>query len=168
MHNDTAQPISNWNDPSFQYIVRMRHNDDALGLTVKGHLIIEYLLNEIIKHQCKAPSKILEDHRTYTFAVKLQLLYAMKLMPEGLYRNVQTLNSIRNQYAHNLDVNANKLSYDIRKDDNQIISCRAHCRKRRYPEREFIKLLVSSCLTSLRNHFYALFHEFPVIPFSDK
>jgi hypothetical protein len=46
-------------DITFQYISRLRHHTDELGLVVQGHLLIEYVLNEIIRHRFVRPAAIL-------------------------------------------------------------------------------------------------------------
>ena len=37
------------NDITFHYIMRLRRRTDELGLVVQGHLLIEFVLNEIIR-----------------------------------------------------------------------------------------------------------------------
>jgi hypothetical protein len=80
---------------------------DELTIILKGHLIVEYMLDAIIKEKFKNPKKILG----YSFFRKLEILFSLGLLPDYLFRNIVTLNNIRNNYAHDLtySVNINEL-----------------------------------------------------------
>ena len=95
---------SNSDDISFEYIAHLKNQEDGLGLIIKWHLLIEFVINRIILQKCKRPKKILDDHRSYPFSVKLQLVYSMELLPNHIYLNIQRINKIRNALAHNLEV----------------------------------------------------------------
>lgn len=88
-----------------EYGTRVRANDDEATVILVGHLIIENLLDEIIRIKCKSPKKILDDHITYCFAVKLQIIYSMGLLPEDVYKNIIRINKFRNKFAHNIEFN---------------------------------------------------------------
>jgi hypothetical protein len=83
--------------------------DDPVGYIVVTHLYVEHGLDFLIYKKCKNQKRILKDHRTYTFAVKLDLCFELGLFPEFLYENIKTLNSLRNKMVHNLDVDYKSL-----------------------------------------------------------
>ncbi len=66
--------------------------------------MVEYGLNYLIHSNCPNQEVILSDNRSYSFSVKLNIVYAMKLIPENLYQNIKKLNKLRNEYGHNLEV----------------------------------------------------------------
>lgn len=82
---------------------------DPVGYIVITHLYVEHALDYLIFRNCINKKRILDDHRTYTFAVKLDLCYEMKLIEIGLYENIRALNVLRNNMVHNLDVDYKSL-----------------------------------------------------------
>jgi hypothetical protein len=78
--------------------------DDPIGYIVLTHLHVEHGLDYLIFKNCKNQKYILKDHRTYSFAVKLELCHEMKLIPDFLYENIKALNSLRNRMVHNLEI----------------------------------------------------------------
>ena len=76
---------------------------DPRSVTLRLHLLTEYWVNRLIEQKCPTGKDIVKDNNSYPYAVKLTLVYGMKLIPKGLFGNLKRLNSIRNGYAHNLD-----------------------------------------------------------------
>jgi hypothetical protein len=62
-------------DITYQYIARLRYHEDSLGIVLKGHLLIEYVLDVMIEKGLREPKPILSNHRSFPFAVKARLLY---------------------------------------------------------------------------------------------
>jgi len=92
---------------SLEYI-RQRDNKNAVMLRViKSHLFTEYIMNRIIAEKCPDHNKILDDYRSYTYAVKLTLLHCMGIIPNKLNHNLKELNRLRNAFAHNLELDKN-------------------------------------------------------------
>jgi hypothetical protein len=151
-------------DITFQYISRLRHHTDELGLVVQGHLLIEYVLNEIIRHRFVRPAAILNDHRSYSFAIKARVLYSTGFLPLHIFRNVQRINSIRNHLAHDLRWDALKLDYRFSRDDDgekRDITVRDQRTGQRANRRKYIKMLCVGTLSQLRNHYHATIGGFP-------
>ena len=151
-------------DITLHYIARLGHHTDELGLIVQGHLLIEYVLNEIIRRSFKQPAKIIEDHRAYSFAVKARVIYSSGLLPDHIFRNIQQINSIRNHLAHNLDWDSLKLDYKFSHEENERTretetrNPRTGCMVAR---RKYIKMLCIGTLGQLRNHFFCKYGVFP-------
>ena len=61
-------------------------------------------LDRLIGEKSEIAGRILKDHRTYTFSVKLALVFHMRLLDRSLFDNLAALNSLRNSYAHEIDV----------------------------------------------------------------
>jgi hypothetical protein len=76
---------------------------DPRSVILTLHLLTEYWINRLIEQKCPTGKDIVKDNNSYPYAVKLTLVYSMKLIPKGLFGNLKRLNSIRNGYAHNLD-----------------------------------------------------------------
>ena len=78
---------------------------DPVSYIIMTHLYVEHAVNFLIYKKCKNQKKILEDHRTWTFSVKLDLLNEMNILYPGLYEDIRVLNRLRNEVSHTLDVN---------------------------------------------------------------
>ncbi len=148
-------------DITFHSITRLRHHEDELGLVIKGHLFVEFVINQIILKRCKSPKEILNDSRAYPFSVKLQIVYSMGLMPNPIHQNIRKINRIRNELAHNLNIDYKKVDFTFHRADGQEVSIKQVAQKKRYPERYYIKILCFGTLSQLRNFYVKEFGEFP-------
>ncbi len=133
-------------DITYHFIARLRHHEDELGLVIKGHLFVEFVINQIILKRCKSPKVILKDSRAYPFSVKLQLVYSMGLIPNAIYQNIRRINRIRNELAHGLEIDHGKIDFVCCRDDGREVSIKRSAQKKKYPERYYIKML---CFTTL-------------------
>lgn len=151
-------------DIVYEYIVSLRYHEDELGLIVKGHLLIEYVINKIIEKKCKDPKVILLNQQNYTFLIKLQIVFSMGLLPQSIYKNIKRVNRIRNELAHNLEPKYDKIDFEFVRDavtSEEIISLRQELKNKRFPERKYIKMLCVGTLIQLRNHYIELFGKLP-------
>ena len=137
-------------DITLEFVVRVRLHDDEVAITLKGHLLIEYLINKIIEQNNKTSQSKLEKSRNYTFAKKLQLVYSMGLIPDYLFDNINRINRLRNTLAHNLSFDLEKESMTITKENGEIINI--YQKMRRYPKRYYLKMLCFSTLSQLERH----------------
>ncbi len=155
-----------WDDVTVGYLASLRHGEEELGLIIKGHLFIEFIMNQIIEFEFKIPKIFLNDNRTNSFLVKLNTLYSLGLLPKHIYQNITTVNKLRNQYAHNLKVDKNKLSF-IYCLEGKEINRADHFKKMKNPSREYIKILCFGTLTELRNYYIKKYGELPNFSFDD-
>lgn len=91
------------NDAAAKLASRLACLDTNLSTVLSVHLFTECLLDELIDRESVIASR-LKDRRVYTFAVKLALVFHMGLLDKALFDNLVALNSLRNQYAHQIDV----------------------------------------------------------------
>lgn len=131
-------------DITMELVCRIRYHDDHITIVLKSHLLIEYLLNKIVKH------KLERDPDKLMFAKKLKLIRSKDLIPDYIYRNIDKINSLRNKLVH-------ELNYELETSEMEIIDThgntkRINIRKKLYPDRQYLKLLGHFCLSSLRNH----------------
>lgn len=75
-----------------------------LAIVVTLHLLTEFVLDRLIQAKSPTPRRILDDSRTFTYSVKLVLVRNMGLIDESLFRSLDALRRLRNEYAHGLDV----------------------------------------------------------------
>jgi hypothetical protein len=88
-----------------QRLARGLHRlENHLAIVVTLHLLTEFLLDRLIKAKSPTPKRILDDSRTFTYSVKTVLVRNMALIDDGLFRNLDALRKLRNEYAHGLDV----------------------------------------------------------------
>lgn len=148
-------------DITFHFIARLRYHEDELGLIIKGHLLVEFIIDQVILKRCKSPKDILKDSRAYPFSVKLQIVYSMGLVPNNIYQNIRKINRIRNELAHNLEIDYRKIDFMFYKDNGVEMSIIKSAQKKKYPERYYIKMLCLGTLVQLRNFYMKEFGEFP-------
>ncbi len=150
-------------DLTAQYLKTLRYHEEEVGLILKGHLLIEYVLNEIIRKRFKCPGPILKDQRTYTFSVKLQMVYSAGYLPIFLFKNIKRINRVRNQLAHYLTFRLDAKEFKFtRSDGNEtLVKCKGP--PPQYPARHYCKMLCFGTLSQLRNHFALEVGELPVL-----
>ena len=79
-----------------------------LSVILRGHLLIERVLETLISQQMKHPNRFFENHRV-TFEMKAHLASALGVLPATHLSAAKALNGIRNVYAHRED---HKLTFD--------------------------------------------------------
>jgi hypothetical protein len=164
MKNDQPIVISISKDLTAQYLLSLRYHEEEIGLILKGHLFIEYILNEIIRKQFKSPSSILNDHRSYSFSVKLQMIYSVGYIPYYLFANIRHINRLRNQLAHKLTFDLGEDQFKFTRSDGAEVLIKKKGKRPRYPVRYYCKMLCFGTLSQLRNQFALEFGEWPVHP----
>lgn len=107
-------------DITYEYITRVRYHEDELGTVLKGHLLIEHVLDLMIKKGLKQPKAILNDHRTYSFSVKARILFEGGYIQPPIFKNIVRINRIRNELAHNLKIKKSKVDYRFSRDDKDF------------------------------------------------
>lgn len=77
--------------------------NDLTLLALKGHLLVEEVLEEIIHAYCLQPSHL--EGVDIRFQVKAKLARALigDILPDSMWTMVDALNSIRNDLAHKLE-----------------------------------------------------------------
>lgn len=131
-------------DITMELVCRFRYHDDHIAIVLKSHLLIEYLLDKIVKH------KLERDPDKLMFANKLKLLHKKDLIPDYIFRNIGKINCLRNKLVH-------ELNYELRASEMEIIdkdgnAKRINIRKKLYPERHYLKTLGYFCLLILEKH----------------
>jgi len=79
-----------------------------ISIVLRGHLLIERVLETLIAQKMKHPERFFENHRA-TFEMKVDLAYALGVIPDAHCGAAKALNNIRNGYAHHED---HKLSFE--------------------------------------------------------
>jgi len=87
--------------------------DDFVLLALKGHLLVEEILDVLIKSHCSEPQHI--DNVEIRFVVKAKIARALAggLFPDSMWLMIEALNTVRNDLVHNLD--SGKLKERIQK-----------------------------------------------------
>lgn len=83
-------------------------NDDTLGIILKGHLIIEKELDDLLKWLIVNDKKM----ELQFFSAKLNAAYALGLIDQEWYGVFNKFNKIRNDLAHKLDYEFTATEYD--------------------------------------------------------
>lgn len=78
--------------------------DDLCLITLKGHLLVEEILEEIVLHHCLEPETL--NGVDISFFLKLRLaqsLIGSEKSPKFIWEMASALNSLRNELSHNLE-----------------------------------------------------------------
>ena len=129
-----------------QLVLRARHHDDEASITLKGHLLSEYLIDRIIEERVKEAKK----YRHTTYSGKLRLMEKQCLLPDEILKNLRLLNNFRNKMAHELDVTIDDSEMVFFKPDQEVF--RVKPKRGRYPQRSYLRLLSHGVLSQLTNH----------------
>ena len=134
-------------DPLMQFACSHGRHADELTIVLKGHLVVEYMLDSIIKEKFKNPNKIL----SYSFYRKLEILHSLGFLPDYLFKNIETLNKIRNKYAHDLkySLDINEL-FVIDSDDKQIT---LSSKSKKYTKKSTINSFCAVVIMQLHAHY---------------
>lgn len=79
---------------------------DETSAVLKGHLKLEQVLDEALKELTVNPEKIMK----WSFADKVEILYALGLFNKTNVGNYRKINSLRNSFSH-------KYNYHLSKED---------------------------------------------------
>ncbi len=86
-------------------------DSDDLSLVLRAHLLAELLMDMILKRNVKSQRRI--TRQNLTFNVKLTIIDSFRLIPEKLISVLEALNSVRNQFAHDLRTSLENIDFDI-------------------------------------------------------
>lgn len=79
-------------------------SDDPTLITLKGHLLVEEILEEIILHYCRAPEVLSDVEIAYFLKLRFaEALIGPKGAPKFVWEMAGALNSLRNELSHKLD-----------------------------------------------------------------
>ena len=73
-----------------------------LSVVLKGHLLIEQVIEALIAQKMKHPDRFFGSQRV-TFEMKTDLASALGVLPDAYLSAAKALNNIRNSYAHRED-----------------------------------------------------------------
>jgi hypothetical protein len=129
-----------------EFILRAHLHDDEMAIILKGHLLVEYLLNRIIRHHISKPEKAIN----FSFFKKLSILSEKGFVQGPLLDNIRRLNKYRNRLAHELDNFIKDEEMLFMRTDGEVI--RVVPKKSKYPQRHYYRLLCHGILGQLTNH----------------
>ena len=84
---------------------RLVFDDNEISPILKGHLVIEKVLETLISNSLSKPDAFFRNRRT--FDLKIDLAKSMGLIDEKYESAFKALNRIRNNYAHKGDYQVN-------------------------------------------------------------
>jgi len=85
---------------------------DTISVVVTGHLLIEYWLDWLIRHNIPQPKKLFDSGRL-TFSQKLCLAESLGLLRDEYIEAIRVLNNIRNHFSHNLEYKISSKELEI-------------------------------------------------------
>ncbi len=116
---------------------------DTALMILKGHIIIEYALNCYLESiSIKGSSDFFKE--TFTFSTKIKLIRYFGHLGsknKGIIRELELLNSLRNDIAHSLDYNENNLIRFL--DEIEKKKANIYLERNRYPKFEQMKIAIS-------------------------
>jgi hypothetical protein len=77
--------------------------NDLTLVAIKGHLIVECIINKIVASHCQTPEYL--DKARLTFSQLTYLAQSLIIIPspKQIFPAIHNLNRLRNQLAHNID-----------------------------------------------------------------
>ncbi len=130
---------------SGQFVLKARIHDDEASIILKGHLLVEYLLNRIIDTKLN-----ISKRKTATFTKKVNMLYDKGLLTNPLHENIKRLNLFRNKLAHQLDYSIDSKDMLFTKTSGEVLKVKP--KRGQYPERYYYRLLCHGVITLLSSH----------------
>ncbi|WP_280542466.1 hypothetical protein [Chromohalobacter sp. 11-W] len=109
--------MSTYSNKYEEFLFHRIDDSDFLTGFLIGHLVIEHLLEEIV---LSYDSKLKEHFLSLTHSRKITLIKSLGLIPDDVANCLQSINNMRNNFAH-------KLGYAPNKGEllNLISKCRA-------------------------------------------
>ena len=132
-------------DPIIEFVMSHGKHADSLTIILKGHLIVEYLLDKIISDKFNKPDRILK----YSFHKKLEILYSLGFIPKYLFLNIENLNNIRNKYSHDFRYALHIKEFKVYDINKKLLESK---KLKKYSMRSNTKSFCVLIILQLRNH----------------
>ena len=114
-------------DTGDKFLEQFKSITDPISKILVIHLYCERGINKLIEVKGKKSEKISQwknrknrnkfkdfnPLQNSNFVTKIYFAYNMEWINEGLYNNLYLLNTWRNEYAHNIDVDLEEMNYDF-------------------------------------------------------
>ncbi|MBP0050099.1 hypothetical protein H9C73_15335 [Marinobacterium sp. AK62] len=97
--------MSGYENEYEEFLFHRINDSDLLTGFVVGHLVIEHLLEEIV---LSYDSKLREHFLSLTHSRKISFINSLGLVPDGVASCLQSINKMRNKFAHQLGYEPNK------------------------------------------------------------
>ncbi|MHB8602823.1 MAG: hypothetical protein ACYC6W_03140 [Nitrosotalea sp.] len=113
------------------------------------HLYTEYLLDWILRRKIKKPDKILKR----PFASKLELIESLDTLYPKLMDDLWIVNDIRNQFAHNIDIESPDFEKEFRNKIKQMNFYKDQPNLAQTPTYNTYNLIMMRIYHLLKDHF---------------
>lgn len=91
------------NDKTVELYNRISKTGDDRSKIILAGIIVEWYLDRILKHLF-VDYKILTDRSDFTFSFKISILKSLRLIPLNIIIMCDCVRKIRNEFAHNLNI----------------------------------------------------------------
>lgn len=114
-------PMEYENNKASEWLRRLNESDSPLVITLTTHLLIEYGIEYLLSSEGSCRPELNDELLGMSFSRKAKLVFKMGLIPKQLYNNIVNFNKIRNQFAHNLDVDIETLDLNFTDPTGQML-----------------------------------------------
>jgi len=97
--------------PELTDFYKIINSPNELTLFVIGHLMVEFMIEQLIKRDLESPDIVLGNNTR--FANKLLWLESIGILKGNHLSNIKIMNEIRNKFAHNLKPDDEKMQEKI-------------------------------------------------------
>ena len=97
--------MSLYNNEYEEFLFHRINDSDLLTGFVIGHLVVEHLIEEVMLNY---DSKLKNHFQSLTHSRKISLINSLGLVPDGVASCLQSINKMRNRFAHQLGYEPNK------------------------------------------------------------
>ena len=95
--------LAKWNKEMGVFYKRVNDTKDERSFVLLMTLVIEFHIDSIFRAFFPKNKEILEN-TNLTFSLKIEILKSLELLPESIFKFVDIVRKIRNEFAHNVKI----------------------------------------------------------------
>jgi hypothetical protein len=100
----TAEPVSHREIEAFRrFVTMLPHGQDPVLVVLKGHLLIEEQLRQIVDEHVKRPKALMKAQFSCSHVICLAEAFCDDRAASWLWESLRNLNSLRNDIAHKIE-----------------------------------------------------------------
>jgi hypothetical protein len=118
--------FTKWNNEMGKFYERVNETKDERSFVLLMALIVEFHFDSIIRAFFPRNKEILEN-KDLTLSLKINILKSLKLLPESIFKFADLVRKIRNEFAHNIEIDKIIELNDYTKGKNLINQLNNFC-----------------------------------------
>ena len=120
--------FTKWNNEMGKFYERVNETKDERSFVLLMSLIVEFHIDSIIRAFFPGNKEILIN-KDLTLSLKINMLKSLKILPESIFKFADLVRKIRNEFAHNIEIDKIIELIDYTKGKKLINQLNNFCRK---------------------------------------